>query len=239
LSTSGQGDLAADKERALALTPVSRETKSRLEKYIDLLLLWQNKFNLVASSQLPILWTRHVADSLQLLKIADAVISDSSAAGSGSPLARGRTGNQAKVWVDFGSGAGFPGIPIACALADTPGAKVHLVESVGKKANFLREVVQQIGLPAQVHEERVEKFGDSFTENVDVVTARALAPLKTLCDQALPLIAKGAVGLFPKGQDVAAELTEAAKYWRLEASTVPSVTSPGSAIVIIRHIAPR
>jgi 16S rRNA (guanine527-N7)-methyltransferase len=217
LSTSGQGDLAADKERALALTPVSRETKSRLEKYIDLLLLWQNKFNLVASSQLPILWTRHVADSLQLLPLAPA----------------------AKTWVDFGSGAGFPGIPIACALADTPGAKVHLVESVGKKANFLREVVQQIGLPAQVHEERAEKFGDSFTENVDVVTARALAPLKTLCDQALPLIAKGAVGLFPKGQDVAAELTEAAKYWRLEASTVPSVTSPGSAIVIIRHIAPR
>mgnify|MGYP001598375748 CR=1 FL=1 len=217
MSTSGQGDLAADKERALALTPVSRETKSRLEKYIDLLLLWQNKFNLVASSQLPILWTRHVADSLQLLPLAPA----------------------AKTWVDFGSGAGFPGIPIACALADTPGAKVHLVESVGKKANFLREVVQQIGLPAQVHEERVEKFGDSFTENVDVVTARALAPLKTLCDQALPLIAKGAVGLFPKGQDVAAELTEAAKYWRLEASTVPSVTSPGSAIVIIRHIAPR
>lgn len=217
MTTSGQGDLAADKERALALTPVSRETKSRLEKFVDALLQWQTKMNLVASSQLPILWTRHVADSLQLLPLAP----------------------DAKIWVDFGSGAGFPGIPIACALADTPGAKVHLVESVGKKANFLREVVQHIGLPVEVHQERAEKFGDSFTENADVVTARALAPLKVLCDQAFPLVAKGAVGLFPKGQDVAAELTEAAKYWRLLASTVPSVTSPDGAIVIVRHIASR
>jgi len=217
LNTSGQGDLDADKKRALALTPVSRETKTLLEKFVDLLLHWQNKFNLVASSTLPIVWTRHVADSLQLL-----------------PLAPG-----AKVWVDFGSGAGFPGIPIACALADTPGVMVHLVESVGKKANFLREVVRELGLPARVHQERAEKFGESCAEAVDVVTARAVAPLKVLCDQAFPLIAKGAVGLFPKGQDVAAELTEAAKYWRLQASTVSSVTSPDGAIVIVRHLAVR
>jgi 16S rRNA (guanine527-N7)-methyltransferase len=219
LNKSGQGarDLDADKQRALALTPVSRETKSRLEKFVALLVQWQSKFNLVASSQLPILWTRHIADSLQLLPLAP----------------------DAKVWVDFGSGAGFPGIPIACALAGTPGAKVHLVESVGKKANFLREVVQAIGIPAKVHQERAEKFGESFAETVHVVTARALAPLKVLCDQAFPLISRGAIGLFPKGQDVAAELTEAAKYWRLEASTVPSVTSAEGKIVIIRHIAVR
>ena len=126
MTTSGQGDLAADKKRALALTPVSRETEQRLDRFVELLLLWQSKFNLVASSTLPILWTRHIADSLQLLPLAP----------------------DAKVWVDFGSGAGFPGIPIACALADTPGVMVHLVESVGKKANFLREVVRELGLPA-------------------------------------------------------------------------------------------
>ncbi len=219
MKKDGQGsfDLAADKKCALALTPVSRETEERLKNYADLLLLWQSKFNLVASSTLPILWTRHVADSLQLLPLAP----------------------DAKVWVDFGSGAGFPGIPIACALADTPGAMVHLVESVGKKANFLREVVRELGLPAKVHQERAEKFGESFAETVHVVTARALAPLKVLCDQAFPLIAKGAVGLFPKGQDVAAELTEAAKYWRLETSTVPSVTSTEGAIIIVRHLAVR
>ena len=83
---------------------------------------------------------------------------------------------------------------------------------------------------------RAEEFAESCAETIDVVTARALAPLKTLCDQAFPLIAKGAVGLFPKGQDVEAELTEAAKYWRLQASKVPSVTSPDSAIVVVRGL---
>ena len=179
MKKDGQGafDLAADKQRALALTPVSRETEERLKKYVDLLLLWQSKFNLVASSTLPILWTRHIANSLQLLPLAP----------------------EAKVWVDFGSGAGFPGIPIACALADTPGAMVHLVESVGKKANFLREVVQATGIPAQVHQERAEKFGESFAETVHVVTARALAPLKVLCDQAFPLICQGSGRPVPEG----------------------------------------
>ena len=216
MKKSGQGDfdLESDKKRALALTPVSRETEKRLLMFVELLLLWQSKFNLVASSTLPQIWTRHIADSLQLLALA----------------------LEARVWVDFGSGAGFPGVPVACALADKPGTMVHLVESVGKKANFLREVVSTLGLPAQVHQERAEKFGETCAETVHVVTARALAPLKTLCDQAFPLIAKGAVGLFPKGQDVAAELTEAAKYWRLEASLVPSVTNPASAIVVVRGL---
>ena len=216
MKKSGQGgfDLETDKKRALALTPVSRETLERLEVFVDQLLLWQEKINLVAESTLPLLWTRHISDSLQLLPLAP----------------------EARVWVDFGSGAGFPGIPIACALAGRPGAMVHLIESVGKKANFLREVVRALALPAQVHQERAEKFGETCAETVHVVTARALAPLKTLCDQAFPLIAKGAVGLFPKGQDVAAELTEAAKYWRLQASIVPSVTSPSGAIVAIRNL---
>jgi 16S rRNA (guanine527-N7)-methyltransferase len=216
LKKSGQGgfDFEADKKRALALTPVSRETQKRLEVFVELLLLWQNKFNLVAESTLPLIWTRHISDSLQLLAMAP----------------------EAQVWVDLGSGAGFPGIPIACALADTPGAMVHLIESVGKKANFLREAVRVIGVPAEVHQERAEKFGETCAETVHVVTARALSPLKILCDQAFPLISKGALGLFPKGQDVVAELTEAAKYWRLQASTVPSVTNPASSIVVIRGL---
>jgi 16S rRNA (guanine527-N7)-methyltransferase len=216
LKQSGQGgfDLEDDKKRALALTPVSRETETRLLMFVELLLLRQEKQNLVGSSTLPLIWTRHIADSLQLLPLAP----------------------EARVWVDFGSGAGFPGIPIACALAGQPGAMVHLVESVGKKANFLREAVQKLELPAQVHQERAEKFGESYAETVHVVTARAVAPLKTLCDQAFPLIARGALGLFPKGQDVDAELTEAAKYWRLQVSIVPSVTSPSGAIVAVRSL---
>ena len=146
----------------------------------------------------------------------------------------GRAGGLA----DFGSGAGFPGIPIACALADKPGVQIHLVESVGKKANFLREAVRVTGIPAVVHQVRAEKFGESCAETVHVVMARALSPLKTLCDQVFPLIGRGALGLFPKGQDVEAELTEAAKYWSIQASLVPSVTDPAGRIVVMSGLKP-
>jgi 16S rRNA (guanine527-N7)-methyltransferase len=210
----GASERDADKKRAFSLTPVSRETQRRLDVFVDLLLLWQSKTNLVAESTLPLLWSRHVADSLQLIDLAP----------------------DALVWADLGSGGGFPGIPIACVLADRPGAMVHLVESVGKKAAFLREAVRVTGVPALVHHQRVEKFAESCAEPIHVVTARALSPLKTLCDQVFPLIARGAIGLFPKGQDVDAELTQAAKYWTIEASKVPSKTSPEGSIVIVRGL---
>jgi 16S rRNA (guanine527-N7)-methyltransferase len=214
---SGQGDLDADKKRALLLTPVSRETEKRLDLFVDLLVDWQKKFNLVANSQIPVIWTRHVADSLQLLELAP----------------------DALTWSDLGSGAGFPGIPIACALADKPGVHVHLIESVGKKANFLREAVRTTGIPATVHQVRAENFGDSYGDKLDVVTARALSPLKGLCGQSFPWIARGAVGIFPKGQDVDAELTEAAKYWTIEAKKVPSKTSEQGSIVVVTGLKPR
>jgi 16S rRNA (guanine527-N7)-methyltransferase len=216
VTKGGQGtlDLGADKARALALIPVSRETETRLDRYVEVLLRWQSKLNLVAPSTLHELWTRHIADSLQLLALAP----------------------RARIWVDFGSGGGFPGLPIA--LAGQAGTKVHLVESNGKKAAFLREAVRATGARAVVHQERVEKFGESCAESVHAVTARALAPLKTLCDQAFPWIGRGAIGLFPKGQDVDAELTDAAKYWRLGASKVPSKTSPTGSIVVIHSLEP-
>jgi len=214
LNKAGQGDFAADRAEALRLTPVSRETQQRLETFVALLLQWQQKTNLISPATIPNLWTRHVADSLQLIDLAP----------------------NAKIWVDFGAGGGFPAIPVACALAERPGAQVHLVESNGKKAAFLREAIRATGVPAVVHQKRIEDCGDSFGDKVDVVSARALAPLKILCDQAFPLIARGAVGLFPKGQDVAAELTEAAKYWRIEAETVPSRTSPEGCIVVVKGL---
>lgn len=217
MSARGNLDLSDDRARALKLTPVSRETAARLDTFVEVLLLWQKRTNLVASSTLPRLWTRHVSDSLQLAALAP----------------------DARVWADFGSGGGFPGIAIACALAETPGALVHLVESNGKKAAFLREAIRATRIPAKVHAMRAEKFGESCAETVHAVTARALAPLKILCDQAFPLITKGAVGLFPKGQDVEAELTQASKYWSIKAEKVPSVTSSDGCIVIIRGLEPR
>jgi 16S rRNA (guanine527-N7)-methyltransferase len=206
----------SDRVEALKLAPVSNDALARLDEFAALLTDWQRRINLVAPSTLPQVWTRHIADSLQLL-----------------PLAPG-----AKTWIDLGSGGGFPGIPVACALTQTPGAQVHLVESNGKKAAFLREAVRITGAPAVVHPERIENFGDSFGGNADVVTARALAPLKSLLDQTFPFIAKGAIGLFLKGQDVEAELTEAAKYWTVEVELKPSVTSRDGVIVVVRSLKP-
>ncbi len=214
MSHGGQDALAADRAHALRLVNVSRETSARLDAFVEALLLWQRTTKLVASSTLGHIWTRHVANSLQLVPLAP----------------------RARIWLDLGSGGGFPGIPIACALAGQSGAKVHLVESNGKKAAFLREAIRITGAPAEVHQMRVEDYGDSATESVDVVTARALAPLKVLCDHAAPWIAKGAVGLFPKGQDVDAELTEATKYWNITGEKVPSVTSPGSFTVVVQGL---
>ena len=113
---------ASDKAAALALTPVSRETEARLDRYVALLLEWQAMTHLVAPSTIPNLWTRHISDSLQLLSLAPG----------------------AKVWADLGSGGGLPGVVLACVLAGTPGVSVHLIERNAKKAAFLREALRVV-----------------------------------------------------------------------------------------------
>ena len=185
---------AKDKAAALALTPVSRETEARLDRYIALLLEWQAKTNLVAPSTLPNLWTRHVSDSLQLLSLAPS----------------------AKSWVDLGSGGGFPGVVLACALAETSGARIHLVERIAKKAAFLREAIRVTASPGTVHLADIGDTVDRIAGPIDCVTARALAPLHQRIGFAEPWVKKGAKALFLKGQDVEAELTEATKYWNIE-----------------------
>jgi len=204
-------DLAANRAAALAANPVSRETLARLDRFVAALLDWQRRVNLIAPSTIPHLWTRHVADSLQLVALAP----------------------QARVWADLGSGGGFPGLVIACALAGMPGAKVHLVESIGKKAAFLHEAARLAEVPAIVHQARIEHFAANVPEQIDAVTARALAPLPELLALSAPLLKTGAQALFPKGQDVEAELTEASKYWNIEAMLVPSRTEPRARIVLV------
>jgi 16S rRNA (guanine527-N7)-methyltransferase len=142
----------------------------------------------------------------------------------------------ARTWLDFGSGAGFPGLVIACALVEVPGARVELVESTQKKAKFLSEVIDALSLPAIVHALRIEDFTRGNTARFDVVTARAVAPLERLLGYAFPLLKTGAFGLFPKGQDVAAELTQASKSWNIEADLVPSKTDPQARIVRVRRV---
>src|SRR5579872_2220305 len=149
---------AADKAAALLLTPVSRETEARLDRYVALLQQWQAKTNLVSPSTLPNLWTRHIADSLQLQALAPA----------------------AKIWADLGSGGGFPGVVLACAMAEVSGAMVHLVERNIKKAAFLREALRVTRSPGTVHLADIEDNVDSMVGRVDCVTARAVAPLHQL-----------------------------------------------------------
>ena len=204
----------SDRDRALALTPVSAGTARRLDQFVERLLQTQAHTNLIAPSTIPMIWTRHIADSLQLLKRAP----------------------NAKIWMDFGSGAGFPGLVIAAALADVPGASVHLIESTKKKAAFLSDVARHIGAPVKVYPVRIEDFVNNATPMPDVVTARALAPLDKLFAWAHPLLSRGVPAFFLKGQDVEAELTEASKSWTINASLIPSLTDPRGRIVHVRGL---
>ena len=110
------------------------------------------------------------------------------------------------------------------------------MESTGKKTAFLREAVNITGAPAVIHTERIEKFVESFRGRADVVTARALAPLKSLLDQSVSLLKTGTLGLFPKGQDVDAELTEATKYWNIKVNLAPSRTDSKARVVVVQAL---
>ena len=209
-------ELAKDRAAALTLVRVSHETESRLDLFVNLFLRWQSAVQLVAKSTLGKLWTRHIADSLQLIDIAP----------------------DARVWVDLGSGGGFPGLMIAIAIADRPGALVHLIESDTRKAAFLREAARVTRAPVQIQAERIESVAERIGQ-VDVVVARALAPMTGCLQLAAPFLAAGSTGIFLKGQDVDNELTQAAKSWSSQYTVRQSLTDPGGRIVIINSAAPR
>jgi 16S rRNA (guanine527-N7)-methyltransferase len=195
------------------------ETTARLDRFVDQLLTWQRRTNLIAPSTIPSLWTRHVADSLQLLDLIQ------------EPYVK------PGIWLDLGSGAGFPGVVIACALADVPGTQVHLVESNLKKAAFLREVIRETKAPGIVHAARIESLVPTLGAiTVDYVTARALAPLPDLLEMIAPFIEKGAKGLLLKGQDLDRELTESTKHWHIKAESAPSRTSKAGRILVVHTL---
>ena len=202
----------ADRQHALRLTPVSRETEERLELLVSELVRWQAAKNLVSSSTLRDVWTRHIADSLQLHSLAP----------------------EAANWLDLGSGGGFPGLVIGICLAEKTGGHIDLVESNSRKCAFLRHAARITGSPVTVHCARIEDVIADFVGKVDIVTARALAPLPLLLGWCEELLRTGAIGLFPKGQHLDAELTEASKYWMIQASTVSSVTDDAARILLVR-----
>lgn len=199
-----------DRERAFRLTPVSRETEQRLDVLVAELRRWQKAKNLVSGATLDEVWTRHVADSLQLFDHAP----------------------QARRWLDLGSGGGFPGLVLGIRLAEL-GGHIDLVESNARKCAFLRHAARLTGAPVTVHNARIEDVVDGFAGKVEAVTARALAPLPLLLDWCKELLRTGATGVFPKGQHLEAELTAAAKYWKIQATTFPSVTDSAAAILVI------
>jgi 16S rRNA (guanine527-N7)-methyltransferase len=209
--------LAADRAAALKLVPVSRETLERIDAFVELFLRWQRAVQLVAPADLAKLWTRHIADSLQLIELLPA----------------------AKQWADLGSGGGFPGLVIALALSEREKGFVHLIESDQRKAAFLREAIRVSRAPAKVYAERVESAAKRLASEVDVVTARALAPFPRLFELAAPFFARGVPALFPKGQDVDNELTASTKSWNIQATTVQSRTHPHGKIVIVERASPR
>ena len=182
-----------------------------LERLRALLADWNGRMNLVSAASLGDYWGRHVFDSAQLLPLAPA----------------------ARVWVDIGAGAGFPGLVLAILLKGEAGANVHLVESQAKRCRFLEAAVAGLALPAEVHNAR----GEDVALSCDVVTARAVAPLARLLAFARPSLRKGATGLFLKSEGVEAEIAEARKSWRFRYDVTRSLSDSRGRILKVEGLA--
>jgi 16S rRNA (guanine527-N7)-methyltransferase len=168
------------------------------------------EMNLVGASTLPHFWSRHLLDSAQLLWFAPHALR----------------------WADLGSGAGLPGVVLAILLKGRPGAHVALVESMAKRCRFLQQVVDRLALPATVHNVRAE----SLALKVDLVTARACAPLDRLLGFAAPTMAAGASGIFLKGADAQSEIDAARGHWRFDSRCETSLSDARGRLVWIRNL---
>ncbi|MDC1381980.1 16S rRNA (guanine(527)-N(7))-methyltransferase RsmG [Candidatus Puniceispirillum sp.] len=189
------------------LLNVSRETISQFQEYLALLEKWQPRINLVASSTLVHAWQRHILDSAQLVAFYPA---------------------NTKHILDVGSGAGFPGL----VLAIMGGVQVDLVESDQRKAIFLSTVIRLLGLPAKVHNQRIEKMTNMFP---DVITARAVAPVPKLLKILKNQINKDTVCLFLKSASVQEELTNLQTYSNMIPTTYPSLSSPDGVVLEMKN----
>ena len=183
-----------------------------VETFRSLLEAWNVRMNLVGPSALPQFWRRHALDSAQLLHVE----------------------HSACVWADVGSGAGFPGILLAILLKGRPSAEVHMIESIAKRASFLDTVVTELALPATIHHARAEVV--TLPTRLDVVTARACAPMTKLFGFVHRLLRPGATGLFLKGQGAEAELADARRDWTFRSELIASRSDPSGTIVRIKAL---
>ena len=196
----------------LAQLNVSRETEAQLASFVDLVARWTPRINLISRSSLPEIWIRHIIDSVQVFTLA----------GPGD------------LWVDIGSGGGFPGIVAAiCAREARPDMRFVLIESDQRKAAFLRTAIRELGLNAEVIAKRI---ADAPPQGADIVSARALADLTALLDHADRHLGPGGIALFPKGESWQKELAAARRAWQFEAEAITSLTNRDSVILCIKGI---
>ena len=193
-----------------ALIHATDEQIADLGTFIERLAGANAVMNLIGPDTLPDVWNRHIWDSAQLLELAP----------------------KAKTWADLGAGAGFPGVVLAILLKGRPDAHVWLIDSLGKRCRFLQAVADELALPATVINGRAEEQ----VLKVDVVTARAVAPMEKLLAYAQPYLQRGAQGLFLKGEKAEAELIEARKVWHFESSLSVSRSDPRGRIVSVRSL---
>ena len=201
-----------DAQSFAAALDASPQVMADLEQFRLILTDWNTRMNLVGPSALADFWGRHVYDSAQLLRLAQ----------------------HRRVWADLGAGAGFPGIVLAILLKGVPGGRVHLIDSQAKRTRFLSEVVEQLDLPAAVHTGRAEELDPP--EGLQIVTARAFAPMAKLLQFAYPYLRPGAIGLFLKGRDVENELATALQTWNFQGTLHPSLSDPTGRIVQIERL---
>ena len=197
-----------DAKEFQALTGTSDAALADLERYRLMLEDGNAVMNLVGPASLPDYWNRHALDSAQLLNLAP----------------------NARTWADLGAGAGLPGVVLAILLKPVDGAKVWLIDSQAKRCRFLERVVSELSLSAEVINARAE----DLSIQVDVVTARACAPLDRLLHFAAPYRRKGAEALFLKGEKAEDEIAEARRAHRFDVEILPSASDPRGRILRIR-----
>ncbi|WP_208433673.1 16S rRNA (guanine(527)-N(7))-methyltransferase RsmG [Bartonella taylorii] len=192
---------------------VSRETMEDLIQFEALIIQWNKHINLISSTTIPILWTRHILDSAQIYPLHSSFLH----------------------WCDLGSGGGFPAIVIAIFLKQKKAGHIDLVESNGKKVAFLRMVIAQLNLPAKVYHCRIEDVYQKI-KTPEVITARGLASLDALLQLIFPLFTKKTIALLQKGRDYATEIKNASANWRFDLLKHKSKIDESSIILEISHV---
>lgn len=200
-------------EESVAGLSVSRETFGKLREFETLVRRWSSAINLVSKATLADLWSRHIIDSAQIFSICPP---------------------NAQSWVDLGSGGGFPGLVVAVlAQGLKPSLRVTLVESDLRKATFLRQASQSLGVPVTVRTERIESLAP---QNADVLSARALASLADLLGFAERHLRADGLAIFPKGARWAEELVQARTVWAFGLDSRQSLSEADATILEIRNI---